>query len=173
MACLGREGKQGHDLTPQVSPQHLLSAWSVSTYERTGPTDGSGDFCWRQELATVATSSAATLPILDPAGRKSRGRRPPPLPLSPFCPPGGEGAAGTKSLPKLAGLGGGDGAQSALRGRDRLRASQADQGHPVHPLAGWSLLAAKAEAVLALGSWGRCSARKCGHSRDMRLVILL
>lgn len=32
VACLGAEGKQGRDLTPQVSPQHLLSAWSVNTY---------------------------------------------------------------------------------------------------------------------------------------------
>lgn len=34
VACLGGEGKQGRDLTPQVSLQHLLSAWSVSTYEQ-------------------------------------------------------------------------------------------------------------------------------------------
>lgn len=38
-------------------------------------TDGCGDFCWRQELATVATSSDATFPQMSVRGlvvRKGR-----------------------------------------------------------------------------------------------------
>lgn len=63
VACLGGEGRQGCDLSLQVSPQHLLTAM-VSEHVLTRSTDGLGDFCWCQELTIVATSSNATFPSI-------------------------------------------------------------------------------------------------------------
>lgn len=63
--------------------------------------------------------------------------------------------------------------------RKGLWASQADQGHPGHPLASEMdnpclLLTPNGEVIaLALGFRGRCSVRKHGRSCDMWLVMLL
>lgn len=56
----GSRGQTGVWPWAQVSSQHLLSALVSDTSEQ--GTDGCGDFCWRQKLATVATSSDATFP---------------------------------------------------------------------------------------------------------------